>query len=523
MQKIVSKAMAVLVLGAGLTSCHADKTEKQPPNIVFILSDDTGYSDIGCFGSEINTPNIDKLGYDGIRFSSFYSGAKCEPSRSSIFTGLYQGGNRAVNFVQILRDKGYYTIQVGKEHFRNWVPESAYAARVNDQSLTYWAITEYFEPPSGFMRPFVLNGKEVDIDQIYHEKKPFHKEDALTDNALRWLDEPISRDQPFFLFLGYHSPHYPLQARPEDIAKYRGTYLKGWDQIRVERFMRLKEMGLLSDNAVLSPPTSNANKFRPPRGEEGNEERRAKIPLYRPWDDLSDAEKDEMDLEMAVYAAMMDNLDQNIGRVLQKIEDAGLSDNTLIIYLSDNGACPYDSNRNFDFPPGHPDGFRSQTAAWSNACNTPFRYFKQFGHEGGARVHALMWWPSTIQAGSISHQPAHMVDLYPSILEATGIEYPEKINGYQPQKLQGSSLMPVMLGQKREDPPFFISGVGEGFKMYREGDWKIVKKNHEDWELYNLKEDPTENIDLSEAKADKVAEMESHYKAAQTRFRKESE
>jgi arylsulfatase A-like enzyme len=219
------------------------------------MSDDAGYSDIGCFGSEIQTPNIDRLGYEGMRFSSFYSGAKCEPSRSSLFTGLYQGGGRAVSLVRLLRDQGYYTIHAGKEHFMGWVPESAYAANVNDQSLTFWATTEYFEPPSGeFSRPFILNGTEVTVDRIYHEKKPFHKEDAATDNAIRWLDEPISKGQPFFLFLGYHAPHYPLQARQEDIDKYRGSYLKGWDRIREERFQRLQELGLIPEGTRLSPP-----------------------------------------------------------------------------------------------------------------------------------------------------------------------------------------------------------------------------------------------------------------------------
>ncbi|MFP4367252.1 MAG: arylsulfatase [Bacteroidales bacterium] len=522
MKRISSNTLAVLALGAGVVSCTAEKTDNQMPNIIVIMSDDAGYSDVGCFGSEINTPNIDKLGYEGIRFSRFYSGAKCEPSRSALFTGLYQGGDRAVNFVQILRDQGYYAIHSGKEHFMNWVPERAYAASVNDRSLTFWATTEYFEPPSGeFQRPFILNGEEVVIDQIYHEKKPFHKEDAATDNALRWLDEPVSRDQPFFLFLGYHAPHYPLQARPEDIAKYRGSYLKGWDQIRVERFLRLKEMGLISEDVVLSPPSSNVNEFRGHPG--GDEERRAKIPLYRPWDDLTDEEKDELDLEMAVYAAMIDNMDQNIGRVLQKLEDEGQLDNTIIIYLTDNGACPYDSNSDFDYPPGHPDGYRCQSAAWSNASNTPFRYFKQYGHEGGALVHALMWWPSKIQAGSISHKPAHIVDLFPTILEAIGIEYPENINGHQPQKLQGSSLMPVLRGQEREDPEFIISGWTERFRMFRENDWKIVRKNDEEWELYNLEDDPTEIFDVAGENAGLVNEMENNYKDVQRRLEVESE
>jgi arylsulfatase A-like enzyme len=522
MNYLLTKSMALLVLGTGATSCKQQGAEPARPNIIIFMSDDAGYSDIGCFGSEIQTPNIDRLGYDGIRFSSFYSGAKCEPSRSSLFTGLYQGGERAVNLVQILRDQGYYTIHSGKEHFMSWVPQSAYAANVNDQSLTFWGMNEFFQPPSGkFARPFILNGREADVEEIYHEKKPFFKTDALTDNALRWLDKPIEQGQPFFLFLGYGAPHYPLQARPEDIDKYRGTYFRGWDQIREERFTRLKELGMIPEWTELSPPSSNVNRFRGHPA--GYDKKREKIPEYRPWNGLSDTEKEELDLEMAVYAAMVDCMDQNIGRVLKKIEYAGLSDNTIIIYLSDNGACPYDSNRDFDFPPGHPHGFRTQTAAWSNACNTPFRFFKQFGHEGGALVHALMWWPSKISAGSISHQPAHIVDLFPTILEAAGIEYPENINGFKLQKLQGNSLIPVLQGQEREEPPFFISGWTERFRMYREGDWKIVRKNNEDWELYNLKNDPTEIIDLSSEKAGRIIEMESNYNAVQTRFKLESE
>jgi arylsulfatase A-like enzyme len=156
-------------------------------------------------------------------FPAFIREQNANLSRSSLFTGLYQGGERAVNLVQILRDQGYYTIHSGKEHFMSWVPQSAYAANVNDQSLTFWGMNEFFEPPSGkFARPFILNGREADVEQIYHEKKPFFKTDALTDNALRWLDKPIEQGQPFFLFLGYGAPHYPLQARPEDIDKYRG-------------------------------------------------------------------------------------------------------------------------------------------------------------------------------------------------------------------------------------------------------------------------------------------------------------
>jgi arylsulfatase A-like enzyme len=514
----------VVLLAASLItfSCGQTKDEQALPNIIIIMSDDAGYSDIGCFGSEIKTPNLDKMAQEGVRFTNFYSGSKCEPSRSSLFTGLYQGGERAVNLVQVLQENGFHTIHSGKEHFLNWVPKNAYAGEVNDQSLTFWAMSEFFEPPSGkFANPFILNGKEVTINEIYHEKKPFFKTDALTDNALRWMEEPIRAGKPFFLFLGYGAPHYPLQARQEDIEQYRGTYLKGWDKIREERLERIKAMGLLPNVKKLSEPTSNENKFRGNPG--GFEEIRAKIPLYRPWDELSEQEKDEMDLEMAVYAAMVDRMDQNIGRVLKKLEDEGLSDNTIIIYLSDNGSCPYDSNKDFDYPPGHPNGFRTLSAAWANAGNTPFRYFKQFGHEGGARVHCILRWPSKVEGGAISDLPSHIVDFFPTLLDAVGIEYPEQMNGLRPQKLQGNSLMPVLTGKSQENPPFIISGWTERFRMYYEGDWKIVRKNNEDWELYNMKEDPIEMHDLASQMTQRVGQLERNYNREMERFKAESE
>ncbi|HSM48998.1 MAG TPA: sulfatase-like hydrolase/transferase, partial [Draconibacterium sp.] len=233
------------------------------PNIILILGDDIGYSDIGSFGSEIKTPNLDRLADEGIRFANFYNMSKCEPSRSSLFTGLYEGGKNAVNFAQILKNKGYYIIHSGKEHWMKWAPEHVFAKNIFDQSLTFEAMNEFFEPLGGkFARPFILNGDTVNVDKIHHEKKPFFKTDALTDNALRWMEEPVKKGQPFFLFMGYGAAHYPLQARPEDIAKYRGTYLKGWDKIRQERMERLLKSGLIPENTQLSPPSANINKFR---------------------------------------------------------------------------------------------------------------------------------------------------------------------------------------------------------------------------------------------------------------------
>ncbi len=494
-----------------------------PPNIILILGDDIGYSDIGPYGSEIHTPNLDKLASEGICFSNFYNMAKCEPSRSSLFSGLYEGGKNAVNFAQVLKNSGYYVIHSGKEHWMKWAPDHVFARNIFDESLTFEGMNEFFEPPSHrFAKPFILNGDTLNgIEGIYHEQEPFFKTDALTDNAIKWMDKPVKKGQPFFLFMGYGAAHYPLQARPEDIAKYRGKYKIGWDKIRENRLVRLKEKGLLSDSVLLSPPSSNVNKFR--GHPKGDEERRAKIPLYRPWEDLDETEKDELDLEMAVFAAMVDRMDQNIGRILNYLDKNNIADNTIVIYLSDNGSCPYDSNRDFEYPPGVAEGFRTLSAAWANAGNTPFKYFKQYGHEGGAHTHFILRWPEKVKPGTITFQTGHIIDIAPTLLEAANTPYPEKLGEIIPQPLQGSSLMPILEGKERAEPDFFMSGWTDNFRMYRQKEWKIVRLNGEDWELYNLNNDPTEINNLAEQMPEKVSELVKSYRSKQAKIEEAAE
>jgi arylsulfatase len=482
----------------------------EKPNVILILGDDIGYSDIGPYGSEIKTPNLDRLADEGIRFSQFYNMSKCEPSRSSLFTGLYEGGKNTINVAQILRKNGYYVVHSGKEHWMKWAPEHVQAKYVSDQSLTFNAMNEFFEPPTKkWANPFFLNGKQVGVDEIYHEKEPFFKTDALTDNALKWIEKPINEGQPFFLFLGYGAAHYPLQARPEDITKYRGTYKKGWDKIREERMERLIAEGYFPEGTQLSTPSSNINKFR--GHPKDNDEIRAKIPLYRPWESLNDKEQDEMDLEMSVFAAMVDRMDQNIGRVLNYLDEKGIADNTIVIFLSDNGSCPYDSNRNFDSPPGVAEGFRSLSATWANVGNTPYKYFKQYGHEGGAQTHFILRWPKNVKAGQMTHQQGHIVDIVPTLLEATKTHFPKEYGTIKCQPLQGNSLMPILQGNVRKEPDFFMSGWTDKFRMFRQKEWKIVKLNGEDWELYNLENDPTETTNLASIHPEKVQELELAY------------
>jgi len=488
------------------------------PNIILIMGDDIGFSDIGCYGSEIRTPNIDRLAENGIRFKQFYNMAKCAPTRSSLLTGLYKGNNRAISIPQILNRTGYTTIFCGKEHLDKWVPKDCRAANSFDNAF-YHGGNEFFFPPSKkFKNPFFLNKKKLKPSKIECNEQPFYKPDIVTDYALKWMDEAIRSNEPFFLYLPYHVAHYPLQARQEDIARYRGKYKEGWDTIRKRRFKQMIELEIIPPNCKLSPPEDNINKYR--GHPKGNEEIREKIPKYRPWDSLKEEEKDKMDLEMAVYAAMIDRMDYNIGKILKMLEENDLMKNTIIMFLTDNGSCPYDSNRDFEHPPGGPDSFRSLCAAWANVGNTPFRFYKQFGHEGGCNTHFIVFWPKVIRPGIISNQPGHVVDIFPTILEIINEKYPKEYNGIPTIPLHGISLLSIFKGGNRQIPEFFISGFTEKFRMFRRGEWKIVKTNNEDWELYNLKEDPTELNDLANSMNEKVIELSNMCEHVKNGFEK---
>ena len=316
-----------------------------PPNIILIMADDIGFSDLGCYGGEITTPHLDFLGRNGLRFSTFYNMAKCNPTRSAMLTGLYGGGEGAVHLAHLTRRAGYTNLMSGKEHFDPWVPDYCRADAVFDSAFYFWATTEYFLPPSGaFERPFYLNGQQLAAQEIRHRRSPMYKTDFITDYALDWLEAHKKQKAPFFLYLPYHAAHYPLQARPEDIAKYRGKYRAGWDRLRQARFERARQEGVLPPRTQLSPPEDNLNKFRGPL-----------LPAYTdyvPWDSLDRAQQDSLDLEMAVYAAIIDRMDRNVGRVLDWLKENGELEHTLILFLADNGACPFYANKIPDVAPG---------------------------------------------------------------------------------------------------------------------------------------------------------------------------
>jgi arylsulfatase len=440
-----------------------------------------------------------------MRFTTFYNMAKCNPTRSSLLTGLYKGGVGAVHLAQLTKQAGYHNIMSGKEHFDKWVPDYCKAENVFDHSFYFWATTEYFRPPAGeFERPFYLEGREISADEIEYEKAPMYKTDFITDYALNWLDEAFSEkpEDPFFLYLPYHAAHYPLQARPEDIAKYRGKYRKGWDKLRAERFARMQELGVLPPNTRLSEAEGNLNKLRGPLIPDYTD--------YRPWDSLSAAQQDSLDLEMAVFAAIIDRMDQNIGRVLDKLETSGKLENTLIFFLVDNGSCPFYSNKIPDVQPGPADSYWCLRASWANLGNTPYRQYKQCGHEGGSRTPFIAYWPGMIEANSITHQVGHVVDMAPTFLDVLGLSYPDTINGHATIPLHGRSLLPILKGAEREEPEFFISGLDK-FRMFRSGDYKIVRLNGGEWELYNTVADPSETNNLAADMPDKVKELAERY------------
>ncbi|MFY0688539.1 MAG: arylsulfatase [Cyclobacteriaceae bacterium] len=492
-----------------LFACNENVKEDRP-NILLIMADDMGYSDIGSYGGEIATPHLDRLAEEGMRFTSFYNMAKCNPTRSSLLTGLYRGGNGAVHLAQLTRRAGYFNIMSGKEHFDGWVPAYCKAENVFDHSFYFWATTEYFLPPSGkFERPFYLEGKKLDASEIEYEQAPMYKTDFITDYAIRWLDEAFGRDDPFFMYLPYHAAHYPLQARPEDIQKYRGTYKKGWDQLRDERFVKQQQLGVIPKNATLSPPEGNKNMFRGPL-----------TPAYKdyyPWETLTADQQDSLDLEMAVYAAIVDRMDQNIGRVLSKLEQAGKLDNTIVMFLIDNGACPFQTNKVEDVQPGPADSYWSLRSTWANASNTPYRQFKQCGHEGGSHTPFIVRWPGKVAANSLTDQPGHVVDMLPTFIDILGIDYPDSINGHKTLKPHGSSLMPILTGNERIEPAYFISGMPR-FRMYRSGDHKIVKLNDGPWEMYDLANDPVELYDIADEWPLKVQQLSQQLDSVEASF-----
>jgi len=487
-----------LKCAGGMTNRNAEK-----PNVVLIMADDMGYSDLGCYGGEINTPNLDRLAEEGLRATQFYNCARCVPTRASLLTGLYpqqagiisRGGNskvmpNCVTLAEVLRSAGYRTLMTGKWHGAQKPLERGFDRYYGLVS----GCCNYFNPglqrsgedepgrkSPGEMRPWAIDDKV--IRPYTPEDRDFYATDAFTNQAIQYLEQYGNEPRPFFLYLAYTAPHFPLHAPPEDIAKYRGKYQVGWDTIREERYERMREMCLIDKRWTLSP-----------------RDRRAPG-----WKDVKD--KDEWELKMAVYAAMITRMDKNIGRILEKIRTLGKEENTLVLFLSDNGACAEDVNRTPDIPPGPMASYRSVDLPWANASDTPFRKFKQWTHEGGIATPLIARWPRVIKnQGGLSRQIGHVIDVMPTFCEIARVDYPQTYNGQSVQPFEGNSLMPTLEGTTTGGHDvLFWEHLGN--KAVRQGKWKAVAGHNRDWELYNLEDDRTETNNLAEQYPERVKRM----------------
>ncbi len=487
--QLQSLRLFVLIAVLMMSACakHNDVNESRP-NIVLIMADDLGYSDLGVYGGEIETPHLDQLAADGIQFTQFYNNAKCTESRASLLSGLYHHQSKNfsldnhVTIAEVLRDAGYGTMMSGKWHLPGNPVERGFdryfgflVGAVNFFTGMQWGSDE--------------NPMRLD-DQVFNvPEEGFYTTDAFTDYAIDFIDEATEQSKPFFLYLAHNAPHFPLHAWPDDIAKYEDRYLDGWDALRLERYERMQEMGLLDAAWSLSP-------------------RDDYVPA---WDLLDEDQKAEEAHLMAVYAAMVDRMDQNIGRLMLYLRENNLVDNTIVLFMSDNGGCPYAFNHTPDIPPGPKEGYRTYDSEWANASNTPFRLYKQYGHEGGIASPFIVHWPAGIpNPGTRSDQVGHLIDIMPTLLEAANTTYPTSFNGYDVLPQEGISLMPVFKGETlAERPPIFWEFWGN--RAVRVGDWKLVAERSKDWELYNVEADRSELNNLLEAESEKTAQMAGMY------------
>lgn len=476
------------------------------PNVVILFADDMGFSDIGCYGSEIETPNLDRLARGGLRFSHFYNAGRCCPSRASILTGLYQhqagighmAGDKglvgyrdflsfnAVTIPEVLKGAGYRTMMSGKWHV-GWRDEGSPTARGFDRFYgTRGYIDSYYTTVK--RTEMYLDDKMVIpvTDKPVNHLRPdqeWYTTDVFTDYALHFMDEAVEMKKPFFLYLAYNAPHFPLHAKPEDLEKYRGRYKdKGWNRLRKQRYARLVRSGILRKEWALSPPDSPE------------------------WDSLSEADKDELDFKMALYAAIVDRLDQNIGRVVEKLKATGQFENTLILFLSDNGGTKETGMFGIK---GHDAGVAnyedwarvggwtsSYGQGWANLSNVPFRLYKRFNHEGGISTPLIAHWPAGIKArGKVTHQVGHIVDVMATCVDIAGAEYPAERNGKAIQPMEGKSLAPIFGGNALGSRTLFWEH--EGHRAVRDGHWKLVAEHQQPWELYDMSRDRSELRDIS--------------------------
>lgn len=472
--RLFTALLAFLFVGC----THAQDTQDNRPNILVIMADDLGFADIGCFGAEIQTPNLDALANNGLRFTQFYNTAKCHSSRICLLTGLYanQAGQtlkRGVTTAQVLKHAGYFTAMTGKWHLKDQPTDHGFDR--------YWGhlsgATNFFTGDDTFR----LNGEKWHVP-----KEDFYVTNANADYAIDFIDEGKKTHKPLYLYMAFNAPHYPLQCLEEDYRLYEDTYKAGWDAIRKQRQNKQKQLGLFGDDYLKPAPRPNH---------------------VVAWDTLDDEQKDWESQRMAAYAAMVHRMDSEIGRVLDHLRNNKMLDNTLVLFVSDNGACPFDRTRGKELRPWDPKSYWCYSPGWAHVGNTPFRLYKQNQHEGGITSPAIVHWPKglTTKPGSITHQPAHLIDVMPSVVELGHATYPKADHQGEVLPMQGASLVPILKGQERE--PYTMHFRFSTNRAVRVGDMKLVSFHQSPWELYDLSKDRTELNNLAKDKPALVKEL----------------
>ncbi|HIK96287.1 MAG TPA: arylsulfatase [Planctomycetes bacterium] len=492
----------------------------QPPNVLMIVADDLGYSDLGCYGGEIRTPNIDRLAANGLRLTRFYNTGRCCPSRTSILTGHYphrvgvghkvadlgQPGYRgrvspqAPTIAESLIPAGYRSFLSGKWHLGTPDPtqhgfEEFYGTLVSAQ--TFWDPDHYLRLPMGRSRIGYPEGK-------------FYATDAVTDHAVEFLDRARQTPaQPWFVYVAYHAPHFPLQAPAEDIARYADVYQTGWDVAREQRLDRMKKLKIVPAHTELTPRS---------RYWDYGEKNTGVNPA---WDSLPADRRTDLARRMAIYAAMIDRIDQNVGRLVTNLRASNELSNTVIVFMSDNGACAEWDPHGFDIKSspnnilhrgqqlnqmGGPGTYHSAGSGWANTSNTPWRLYKHYTHEGGVASPCVIHWPNGLkQTGEIDHRPAHIIDLMPTINEIAGATYPGKI------PLPGESLVPMFQGAAPKPRTLYFEH--ESNRAILDSHWKLVALKQQDWELYDVRQDRTELRNLAAAHPNTVQDLAAKWDA----------
>ncbi|MGV3763152.1 arylsulfatase [Parapedobacter sp.] len=499
-------------------ACAQTASRHQRPNIVLILADDMGFSDIGCYGGEVQTPNIDALAHHGIRYKQFYNAARCCPTRAALMSGIYphqagmgwmaaadlgtpayQGNlnNHAVTIAEVLQTAGYRTYMTGKWHLTN---ERKIDGMVTDNWPRQRGFDRYFGIiPGGanYFTPMVYSG-----NRRYRAPDGFYLTDAISDTTVRYMEEHFDShpDDPLFMYVAYTAPHWPLHALQEEIDKYKDTYLAGWDTLRQQRFHRQQRMGLFPGHAVMSPRDA----------------------AVAAWDQLPPAKQQEMAMRMAIYAAQIDIMDQGIGRIIDELRGRGQLDNTLIFFLSDNGACAeFISSGKRKAVDGKEDTFESYRINWANLSSTPFKAYKHFTYEGGIATPLVVHWPDGIDGAlqnTFVSQYGHLTDIMATCIDVSGASYPTTLHGDTIYPMVGKSLVPHFTGHDNDRGRIFWEH--EANIAVRDGRWKLVAKTPEghpfdpdSLRLYDMESDPIELTDLSAHEPDRLQRMYAEWQA----------